>query len=98
MDINDHDDDENDVEDDDEDDYEDSNEDEDDDEDGLWITPNNIKEVKKNYNLDIFEDEIKPIACMTSDFAIQNVLMQINLNVASPNGKVSIICFFHAFI
>lgn len=65
-----------------------SDEDEDDEDNGEWITPNNIKTVKKNFNLDIHEDDIKPVACMTSDFAIQNVLKQIGLNVASPNGKI----------
>lgn len=70
--------------------YDSNDTDDDNDDDGVWITPVNIKEMKKIINLDINEEDIKPVACMTSDFAIQNVLKQIGLNVASPNGKV---CF-----
>jgi len=62
------------------------NEDEDD-EDG-WITPANIGAKKKAMGLE-FESgtqEQVDVACMTSDFAMQNVLIQIGLHVASPYG------------
>ena len=68
------------------------NEDEDD-EDG-WITPANIGAKKKAMGLE-FESgtqEQVDVACMTSDFAMQNVLIQVsNLNwMAKKDGKTII--------
>ncbi|KAJ8911500.1 hypothetical protein NQ315_014425 [Exocentrus adspersus] len=57
------------------------------DEDG-WITPSNIQMVKKRINSEFTEDKNVTVACMTSDFAMQNVLRQINLNVASLDGRI----------
>ncbi|XP_055384901.1 RNA-binding protein NOB1 [Condylostylus longicornis] len=60
---------------------------EDSDDESDWITPSNIKNVKKEIegNLD---DEVPKVACMTTDYALQNVLKQINLNVCALNGRV----------
>lgn len=37
---------------------------------------------------DILEEKPATVACMTTDFAMQNVLMQIGLNVAALDGRV----------
>ncbi|XP_044743917.1 RNA-binding protein NOB1 [Chrysoperla carnea] len=53
-----------------------------------WITPNNIKEIKKQINSEYVEEKPVEVACITSDFSMQNVLRQIGLNVASLDGKI----------
>lgn len=62
-------------------------EEEDDDDEG-WITPSNIKEVKRDFGTDLLEDNPSPVACMTTDYAMQNVLKQIGLNIAALDGRV----------
>lgn len=62
-------------------------EDEDDDEEG-WITPSNIKNVKRDFGTDLLEENPSPVACMTTDFAMQNVLKQIGLHIAALDGRV----------
>lgn len=62
--------------------------DEEDDDDTAWITPSNIKKVKKDMGADLEEEKYAAVACMTTDYAIQNVLKQINLNLAALNGRV----------
>ncbi|KAH6664462.1 putative 20S-pre-rRNA D-site endonuclease nob1 [Halenospora varia] len=61
---------------------------EDSDEEG-WITPQNLKEhQEKDANGSAEpEAEVKVIqvACITSDFAMQNVLLRMNLNLLAPN-------------
>ncbi|XP_043481798.1 RNA-binding protein NOB1 [Leptopilina heterotoma] len=66
---------------------EDSDEDDDDDDDG-WITPGNIGVIKKQMESDVIDEKPAVVACLTMDFAMQNVLMQIGLNIASLDGKV----------
>ncbi|XP_014220998.1 RNA-binding protein NOB1 [Trichogramma pretiosum] len=61
---------------------------EDTDDDSGWITPSNIKEVTKQMNCTAVKEKAATVACLTMDFAMQNVLMQIGLNVASLDGKV----------
>merc|ERR1712029_1212266 len=59
------------------------------DEDEGWITPANIIAKKKAMGLEHelgADQEQVEVACMTSDFAMQNVLIQLGLNVASPYG------------
>lgn len=64
---------------------------EDDDEEG-WITPDNIGEFYKrmdcekpeNITADSSMSDRIPVACMTSDFSIQNCLLQMGLLVVSP--------------
>ncbi|XP_019525775.2 RNA-binding protein NOB1 [Aedes albopictus] len=63
-------------------------EDDDEDDDEGWITPSNIKEVKRDYGTDLLEETPSPVACMTTDFAMQNVLKQIGLHIAALDGRV----------
>lgn len=58
------------------------------DNDSDWITPSNIKNMKKQIDSDIIKEKPAAVACLTTDFAMQNVLMQIGLNVASLDGRV----------
>ncbi|KAL8288894.1 hypothetical protein RB597_000804 [Gaeumannomyces tritici] len=58
-----------------------------DDGDGEWITPSNIKKHQAKDNRAPVPQPIQRVlqACiLTSDFAMQNVAMRINLNVVSP--------------
>lgn len=48
----------------------------------------NIVNVKKQMDSGILEDKPAKVACLTMDFAMQNVLMQMGLNVASLDGRV----------
>ncbi|XP_063829868.1 RNA-binding protein NOB1 [Ostrinia nubilalis] len=66
-----------------------SNEEEDSDSDGGdWITPGNLAEKKKEMDMGEFEDKAVEVACITSDFAMQNVLKQIGLNVTAIDGRI----------
>jgi RNA-binding protein NOB1 len=74
------------------DDDEESEEDEDqveeNDEDG-WITPSNIKHIKDNMQGGAEPRAIGlKVGCMTTDFAMQNVLKQMGLNIIGTNGRV----------
>ncbi|KAI9487774.1 MAG: Nin one binding Zn-ribbon like-domain-containing protein [Benjaminiella poitrasii] len=66
-------------------------EDEEDSEDGgEWITPDNVDEYKAA-EIGVTPDELKQktkmaVGCMTADFAMQNVLLQMNLNLISAGG------------
>ncbi|XP_015793597.1 RNA-binding protein NOB1 [Tetranychus urticae] len=57
-----------------------------DDEPDTWITPKNLAEAEEKMKNLLLEEEKCPVACMTSDFAIQNVLIQMGLKVASVKG------------
>ncbi|XP_052889269.1 RNA-binding protein NOB1 [Anopheles moucheti] len=71
------------------DDFEDEDEDEDDDnDDGGWITPSNIKQVKRDMGMDLHEEAPTTVACITTDYALQNVLKQIGLQVAALDGRI----------
>ncbi|KAK7953145.1 hypothetical protein PG988_013839 [Apiospora saccharicola] len=62
-------------------------EDEDDDEDG-WITPSNLKKHQAKDQVSSPEQPIQrvlQVALLTSDFAMQNVILRINLNLLSPS-------------
>ncbi len=54
-----------------------------------WITPSNLKKHQKKDNNGSTqpEEEVKTmqVACITSDFAMQNVLLRMNLNLLSPS-------------
>ncbi|ETS77332.1 hypothetical protein PFICI_11206 [Pestalotiopsis fici W106-1] len=59
----------------------------DDDEDG-WITPSNLKKHKQKDQQAAPEQPIQrllQVALLTSDYAMQNVLLRINLNLVSPS-------------
>jgi RNA-binding protein NOB1 len=65
-----------------------SEEDDDDDDDGDWITPTNLKEHQaKDSGVSLQESEAKQLssATMTTDYAMQNVLLQLQLNLISPS-------------
>lgn len=52
-----------------------------------WITPDNIDEYKKNpafFSEPSTDDGRIRVACMTSDFSMQNCLLQMGLHVVSP--------------
>lgn len=55
---------------------------------GDWITPKNLAEKKKEVDMGQFEAKPAEVACITSDFAMQNVLKQIGLNVTSIDGRI----------
>ncbi|XP_076381073.1 RNA-binding protein NOB1 [Megalopta genalis] len=58
------------------------------DDDSGWITPKNISTVKKEINSDLLEEKPATVACLTIDFAMQNVLKQIGLNVVALDGRL----------
>ncbi|KAH8287239.1 hypothetical protein KR054_004698 [Drosophila jambulina] len=63
-------------------------EEEDDVGDDGWITHSNIKKAKKALEGKVETDEVPPVACMTTDYALQNVLKQLNLHLAALNGRI----------
>ncbi|CAB3244151.1 unnamed protein product [Arctia plantaginis] len=65
-----------------------ANEEDSDSDGGEWITPGNLASKKKEMELGDFEEKAVEVACMTSDFAMQNVLKQIGLNVTSVDGRI----------
>eukprot|EP00124_Ichthyophonus_hoferi_P003351 Ihof_evm2s286 gene=Ihof_evmTU2s286 len=56
-----------------------------------WITPENFKAMNKN-QFDPFGDTVVDkkvkVACLTTDFAMQNVLIQMGLHVVSIDGML----------
>ncbi|KAI9740575.1 MAG: Nin1 binding protein [Cirrosporium novae-zelandiae] len=54
-----------------------------------WITPSNIKrhQLKDSLSSGTQAAELKTmqVACITTDFAMQNILLQMNLNLISPS-------------
>ena len=61
---------------------------ENDDDDG-WITPSNIKKTSKKITEGLFghdQNICVDVACTTTDFAMQNVLLQMRLNLVSIDG------------
>ncbi|XP_070712712.1 RNA-binding protein NOB1 [Pempheris klunzingeri] len=65
-----------------------SEEEEEEEEDGGgWITPSNIKQVKMD-SADWTAPADVRVGCLTTDFAMQNVLIQIGLHVLAVNGML----------
>uniref|UniRef100_A0A1A8DKU1 RNA-binding protein NOB1 n=1 Tax=Nothobranchius kadleci TaxID=1051664 RepID=A0A1A8DKU1_NOTKA len=62
-------------------------EEDDEDDGGGWITPGNIKQVKMD-SADWTVPADVTVGCLTTDFAMQNVLIQMGLHVLSVNGMV----------
>ncbi|KAG1246687.1 hypothetical protein G6F68_014533 [Rhizopus microsporus] len=65
-------------------------EDEEDEDGGEWITPENVDEYKAS-EIGVTPEELRQtetvtVGCMTADFAMQNVLLQMNLNLVSSGG------------
>merc|ERR1712066_847397 len=68
---------------------EEEEEDDEEDDDEGWITASNIREKRREIDGRTAEDEGQKhvrVACMTTDFAMQNVLKQLGLNVFSIDG------------
>lgn len=63
-------------------------EDDDSDDGGGWITPSNVKVVKREMSKDIREAKPVAVACMSTDFSVQNVCKQIGLNLSAIDGRV----------
>nr|KAG5712168.1 hypothetical protein BaRGS_014518 [Batillaria attramentaria] len=64
-------------------------EEEDEDDGGGWITPSNIQEVKRRMGDTSASEKCSvEVACLTTDFAMQNVLIQMGLNVVSVDGML----------
>ncbi|XP_071779261.1 RNA-binding protein NOB1 [Centroberyx gerrardi] len=61
--------------------------DDDDDDGGGWITPGNINQVKMESGDWMAPADVR-VGCLTTDFAMQNVLIQIGLHVLSVNGML----------
>ncbi|KAF5281242.1 hypothetical protein FQA39_LY05128 [Lamprigera yunnana] len=53
-----------------------------------WITPANIAKAKKLVSSECTEEKSVKVACITTDFAMQNVLKQMNLNVSALDGRI----------
>ncbi|XP_064872450.1 RNA-binding protein NOB1-like isoform X2 [Oncorhynchus nerka] len=66
---------------------EEDEEDEEEEDGGGWITPSNIKQVQMETGIWASPVDVK-VACLTTDFAMQNVLIQIGLHVLSVNGML----------
>ncbi|XP_066570216.1 RNA-binding protein NOB1 [Amia ocellicauda] len=62
-------------------------EEEEDESGGDWITPSNIKQLQVDMGTCETPADVK-VGCLTTDFAMQNVLIQIGLHVLSVNGML----------
>ncbi|KAI0254849.1 Nin one binding Zn-ribbon like-domain-containing protein [Lactifluus subvellereus] len=67
-----------------------------DDDEGEWITPENVSLYKAramgltpsaNGSVKAKAKEIIPVGCMTADFAMQNVLLQMDLSLVGMEGR-----------
>ncbi|XP_058123331.1 RNA-binding protein NOB1-like [Anopheles ziemanni] len=58
------------------------------DDDEGWITPANIVQAKRGCGMNYLEEMPSSVACITSDYAIQNVLKQLGLKLATVDGQV----------
>nr|XP_033799113.1 RNA-binding protein NOB1 [Geotrypetes seraphini] len=56
-----------------------------DDEGEGWITPRNIKQIQLELGCQEVPDNVT-VGCLTTDFAMQNVLLQMGLHVLEVNG------------
>ncbi|OAX81426.1 hypothetical protein ACJ72_04240 [Emergomyces africanus] len=69
--------------------YDDNDDDDDGDDDEGWITPSNIKKRQAKdaaAAASSAETKTMQVATITGDFAMQNVLLRMNLNLLSPNN------------
>lgn len=66
--------------------FEESKEDSDDD-GGGWITPSNIKQIQQELEQCDDPKDVR-VGCVTTDFAMQNVLLQMGLHVLAVNGML----------
>lgn len=61
--------------------------DEDSDDDEGWITPSNIKQIQRELEQCTIPKDVR-VGCVTTDFAMQNVLLQMGLHVLAVNGML----------
>ncbi|XP_068117258.1 RNA-binding protein NOB1 [Hyperolius riggenbachi] len=66
---------------------EEEEEEQDGDDGGGWITPSNIKQIKQDMGFREAPTDVV-VGCLTTDFAMQNVLIQMGLNVLSVDGML----------
>ncbi|KAL5021881.1 hypothetical protein ScPMuIL_001036 [Solemya velum] len=57
------------------------------DDDEGWITPSNIHKIQQQSGV-VMQKASVPVGCITTDFAMQNVLLQMGLNVISIDGML----------
>ncbi|XP_073515364.1 RNA-binding protein NOB1 [Phyllobates terribilis] len=62
-------------------------EEQDDDDGGGWITPSNIKQIQQDMGCREAPANVV-VGCLTTDFAMQNVLIQMGLHVLSVDGML----------
>ncbi|ELP88878.1 RNA-binding protein nob1, putative [Entamoeba invadens IP1] len=53
-----------------------------------WITPQNYKQLDKSVFFDDENAEAYKVVCMTADYTMENVLMQMGIHVMGVEGKV----------
>ncbi|XP_049720592.1 RNA-binding protein NOB1 [Elephas maximus indicus] len=58
-----------------------------DDDGGGWITPSNIKQIHQELEQCRVPNDVR-VGCVTTDFAMQNVLLQMGLHVLAVNGML----------
>ncbi|KAI5762724.1 NOB1 [Gulo gulo luscus] len=58
-----------------------------DDDGGGWITPSNIKQIRRESEQCAVPKDVR-VGCVTTDFAMQNVLLQMGLHVLAVNGML----------
>uniref|UniRef100_A0A8D2DXV9 RNA-binding protein NOB1 n=1 Tax=Sciurus vulgaris TaxID=55149 RepID=A0A8D2DXV9_SCIVU len=61
--------------------------DEDSDDGGGWITPSNIRQIQQELEQCDVPKDVR-VGCVTTDFAMQNVLLQMGLHVLAVNGML----------
>jgi RNA-binding protein NOB1 len=52
-----------------------------------WITEDNIKDLNKN-NWDVLTEQESKVGCITTDYAVQNIIKQIGLSIISLDGRI----------
>ncbi|XP_073440453.1 RNA-binding protein NOB1 [Dendrobates tinctorius] len=67
--------------------YKSAEEEEEDDDGGGWITPSNIKQIQQDMGCREAPANVV-VGCLTTDFAMQNVLIQMGLHVLSMDGML----------
>jgi len=55
---------------------------------GEWITPDNVNEMKLKHGKELISNEPISVGCITADFAMQNVILQMGLKLVSFQGLV----------
>lgn len=62
---------------------------EEEDDDVGWITPQNLQKARNEMHKDVLDDlKGVTVSCMTTDFAMQNVLIQIGIPALSVDGMI----------